>query len=134
MCSISVLLQFNCSVEKTFISRYETLSNLKALGMRFRDLKLIQRLFDREDKSQRQIIAPRPSSNSIIIFLENLKVDKTYNCFAPTGAHGEINSDLCVNCSLLDLCIEGSKKFYKGDKLQGGLQGGIQERAKDKRT
>ena len=56
------------------MSRDEALSNLKALGMRFRDLKLIRRLFDREDKSQRQIIAPRPSSNSIIIFLEHLKV------------------------------------------------------------
>ena len=76
------VLKFNSSFEKTFMSRDETLSNLKALGMRFRDLKLIQRLFDREDKSQRQIIAPRPSSNSIIIFLENLKVDKTYNFLA----------------------------------------------------
>ena len=71
------VVKFNSSFEKTFMSRDEALSSLKALGMRFRDLKLIQRLFDREDKSQRQIIAPRPSSNSIIIFLENLKVDKT---------------------------------------------------------
>ena len=68
------VLKFNSSFEKSFMSRDEALSNLKALGMRFRDLKLIRRLFDREDKSQRQIIAPRPSSNSIIIFLEHLKV------------------------------------------------------------
>ena len=69
------VLKFNSSFEKTFVSREETLSTLKASGMRFRDLKLIQRLFDRKDKSQRQIIALRPSSTSIIIFLEHLKVD-----------------------------------------------------------
>ena len=68
------VLKFNSSLEKTFMSRDETLNILKDLGMRFRDLKLIRRLFDREDKSQRQIISPRPSSNSIIIFLEHLKV------------------------------------------------------------
>ena len=70
------VLKFKSSIEKTFISQDETLTILRDSGMRFRDLKLIQRHFDREDKSQRQIVAPRPSSNSIIIFLEHLKESK----------------------------------------------------------
>ena len=68
------VLKIDSSFEKTFMSRDETLSTLKESGMRIRDLKLIRRLFDGEDKSQRQIIALRPSSNSMIIFLEHLKV------------------------------------------------------------
>ena len=75
------VLMLSSLSEKRLISRKETISIIKKAGMKSRDLKLISDCLERDEKyQQRQIVAPRLTSNSVIFFLEHLKVRVHRRC------------------------------------------------------
>ena len=67
------ILRFNSSGEKRYLTWQETMETLKEARVKSRDIKLIEKCM-KDEVYPRQIIAPRPASNSFIFFLEHLKV------------------------------------------------------------
>ena len=68
------ILRFDSSSgEKRYMTWQETKVTLKEARVKSRDIKLIEKCLE-EEVYPRQIIAPRPASNSFIFFLEHIKV------------------------------------------------------------
>ena len=72
--SIAYMSDLRSSTDKTMISREQAFSIIKEAGMKPRDLKLVSDCLEKDEKYQRHIVSPRTTSNSVIFFLEHLKV------------------------------------------------------------
>ena len=71
---IAYMSDVRSSAEKTMITREQAFSIIKEAGMKSRDLKLVSDCLEKDEKYQRHIVSPRTTSNSVIFFLEHLKV------------------------------------------------------------
>ena len=67
------ILRFDSSGEKRYLTWTEAKVTLKEAKVKSRDVKLIEKCLE-DEVYPRQIIAPRPASNSFIFFLGHIKV------------------------------------------------------------
>ena len=72
------ILRFDSSGEKIYLTWTEAKVTLKEAKVKSRDVKLIEKCLE-DEIDPRQIIAPRPASNSFIFFLEHIKVFSSFN-------------------------------------------------------
>ena len=73
----SQFLLFRSSTDFKEIERKEAVRLMKDSGMKYRDVKMIEKysaIDDDNDKYLRQGVYPRQNSNSYIFFLEHIKV------------------------------------------------------------
>ena len=108
------VLMLSSLSEKRLISRKKVLSILKKAGMKSRDLKLISDCLERDEKyQQRQIVTPRSTSNSVIFFLEHLKVSVRRRCVLSVVIKLWCFQLICFNSFCLILFPDGdlTKKF-----------------------
>ena len=108
------VLMLSSLSEKRLISRKKALSIIKKAGMKSRDLKLISDCLERDEKyQQRQIVTPRSTSNSVIFFLEHLKVSVPRRCVFSVVIKLWCFQLICFNSFCLILFPDGdlTKKF-----------------------